>query len=218
MRLYTVGHSIRPLPEFLGILRAHGIKRLIDVRTVPRSRRQPHFTREALAASLEAAGVTYEHAPDLGGLRSPDPASLNGGLDHPQLRAYADHMRTPEFDRALNAALEHAAREPTAVMCAEADWRRCHRQLLADAATVSGAEVIHLLGRDRIERHRMHAAAHRGRTRTLPARTAAHPRSVRAWSQSAPLHRSRGGRGRNVARPSRDTIPRSIIGDPRSLR
>src|SRR5262245_3992117 len=171
MRLYTVGHSIRSISEFLGILRAYGIRRLVDVRTVPRSRRHPHFTREALASSLEAAGIAYEHAPDLGGLRRPDPASLNGGLDHPQLRAYADHMRTAEFDRALNVLLEHAAREPTAVMCAEADWRRCHRQLLADAATVCGAEVIHLLGRDRVERHHMHPAARieEGRVRYPPA-------------------------------------------------
>ena len=164
MRLYTVGHSIRSLPEFLAILRDSGIRRLVDVRTVPRSKRQPHFTREALAASLEAAGIAYEHAPDLGGLRRPDPASLNSGLHDPGLRAYADHMRTPAFARALAALLERATREPVAVMCAEADWRRCHRQLLADAATVRGAEVVHLLGRDRLGRarsevHRLHPAA-----------------------------------------------------------
>ena len=170
MRLYTVGHSIRPLPEFLAILRAAGIRRLVDVRTVPRSRRQPHFNRDALAESLAGFGVTYEHAPDLGGLRRPDPASLNGGLADPGLRAYADHMRTPAFDRALSALLEHAQRERAAVMCAEADWRRCHRQLLADAATVKGAEVVHLLGRERTERHVLNPAARieEGRVRYPP--------------------------------------------------
>ena len=171
MRLYTVGHSIRSLGELLAVLRAHGIRRLVDVRTVPRSRRHPHFDREALAKSLDAAGIAYEHAAELGGLRRPDPASLNGGLANPSLRAYADHMRTAAFDRALAGVLERAARERTVVMCAELDWKRCHRQLLADAAVVSGAEVVHLLDRDRVERHRMHPAARveGGRVRYPPA-------------------------------------------------
>ena len=170
MRLYTVGHSVRPISEFLAILRTRGIRRLVDVRTVPRSKRQPQFVRETLAASLDGAGIAYEHAPQLGGLRKPDPASLNGGLRHPGLRAYADHMRTPEFERALNTLLEHAARERTAVMCAEADWRRCHRQLLADAASVRGVQVVHLLGRDRFELHQLHPAARieEGRVRYPP--------------------------------------------------
>lgn len=120
------------------------MRRLVDVRTVPRSRRHPQFARGALAASLPERGIEYAHERALGGFRRPLPDSANTGWEHPAFRGYADHMASAEFAEAL-ARLERAAAErPTTVMCAEAQWWRCHRRLIADALVVRGWRVVHL--------------------------------------------------------------------------
>jgi uncharacterized protein (DUF488 family) len=119
-----------------------------DVRRFPGSRRLPQFNLEALAATLPAAGLAYRHLPALGGRRSRHPGSPNGGWENPSFQGYADHMATDEFARGL-AELEGLARAaPTAMMCAEAPWWRCHRRLVADALLVRGWEVVHLGLRD----------------------------------------------------------------------
>ena len=141
---YTIGHSTRSAAEVVALLREANVRLVADVRAFPSSRRYPQFNRGALAAWLGEAGVRYVHMPALGGRRTPAPDSPNGGWHERAFRGYADHMAAPEFQRALEE-LEGAAREtPTAIMCAEAVWWRCHRRLIADALVVRGWRVEHL--------------------------------------------------------------------------
>lgn len=141
----TIGHSTRTAGEFLSLLRAHAVTGLADVRTVPRSRRHPHFSRESLSGFLPAHGIAYEHLPGLGGLRTPRPDSPNGGWRHEAFRGYADHMQTQEFGDALTALISFAEGRLVAIMCAEAKWWQCHRRLIADALVARGIEVRHIL-------------------------------------------------------------------------
>lgn len=134
----TVGHSTRPIEEFVELLRAHGVKRVVDVRTVPRSRRNPQFDKDALPRSLRVAGIGYTHMGALGGLRKARPDSVNTGWRNASFRGYADYMQTPEFARALEELIALAREERVAVMCAEAVPWRCHRSLIADALLVRG--------------------------------------------------------------------------------
>ena len=153
-RLLTLGHGTASAEEQVALLERAGAERLVDVRTAPGSRRHPHVRREAMAGWLGAAGVAYRWEPELGGFRRPDPASVNQVLRHPAFRGYADYMRGPRFWTALDRLLAEAA-APTAAMCSETLWWRCHRRLLADAAVlVRGAEVLHLDHRGRLEPHR----------------------------------------------------------------
>lgn len=143
--IFTVGHSTHPADVFIGLLKQHGIERLADIRTVPRSRRHPQFNTDTLALLLERHGIVYRHFPELGGLRKPKPDSVNTGWRHPSFRGYADHMQTPEFARGVQELLQFSADAATTVMCAEAVWWQCHRQLLADALVVRGVAVWHLI-------------------------------------------------------------------------
>lgn len=144
-RIFTIGHSIRPADEFLALLTAHGITGLADVRTVPKSRRHPHFSGDALAASLPQSRIEYRHFGSLGGLRKPRRDSPNGGWRHEGFRGYADHMQTREFREALEELMAFGATHVVAVMCAEAKWWQCHRQLIADALVVGGVDVFHIM-------------------------------------------------------------------------
>lgn len=142
--IYTVGHSTRSAEELLALLEEGGVRLLADVRAFPSSRRHPQFNRGALAEWLPKAGIEYLHLPGLGGRRTPAPDSPNTGWRELAFRGYADHMRSEEFGTAL-AELEGAGRgAPTAIMCAEAVWWRCHRRLIADALLVRGWRVEHL--------------------------------------------------------------------------
>lgn len=114
------------------------------MRTVPRSRRNPQFAREALERSLPGRGIEYIHAPALGGFRRPAPGSVNRGWEHPAFQGYADYMQSAEFAAALDRLAGLAAESPTAIMCAEAQWWRCHRRLISDALLVRGWSVLHL--------------------------------------------------------------------------
>jgi len=156
MLIHTIGHSTRSLADFLGLLRAHEVTQIGDVRTVPKSRRHPHFSREALERSLPEAGVAYRHFAALGGLRKPRKDSRNIGWRHEGFRGYADYMETPEFDRALDDLLAWAdAADPrrSAIMCAEAVWWRCHRQLIADALVARGIETRHIVSTGQAKPH-----------------------------------------------------------------
>ncbi len=159
MVLFTVGHSTRSADELLELLRAHGVQRVVDVRMVPRSRRNPQFESSVLRASLAAGGIAYEHLRALGGLRRPRPDSRNTAWRNDGFRGFADHMETPDFARALDQLLALAAERPTAVLCAEAVPWRCHRSLIADAATVRGVEVHHLLSVSDARPHRLTPSA-----------------------------------------------------------
>ena len=153
--LFTIGHSTHPADVFAGLLQQHGIERLADVRTVPKSARNPQFNREALDAYLNARGIRYRHFPALGGLRKPRRDSTNTAWRHPSFRGYADHMETPAFQQGLDALLEFAQGKPTVVMCAEAVWWRCHRQLIADALLARGVPVRHILATGETKPHRL---------------------------------------------------------------
>src|SRR5690606_25733807 len=125
-RIWTIGHSTLDLETFVARLRAHGIALLADVRSYPSSRRYPHFTRDALAASLAAAGIGYVHLPGLGGRRTPRPDSVNTAWRNPGFRGYADYMQGEAFAAAMADLMARARAQPTAIMCAEAPWWRCH--------------------------------------------------------------------------------------------
>jgi len=120
------------------------VRRLVDVRSVPRSRRNPQFEGTALARSLGERGIEYRHESALGGFRRPQPDSPNRGWQHPAFQGYADYMRSPEFGQALERLIAQASELPTCIMCAEAQWWRCHRRLVSDALLIRGWEVLHL--------------------------------------------------------------------------
>ena len=129
----TIGHSTHPLDEFVGLLRAHGVTRVVDVRTVPRSFHNPQFNKASLPRSLKKAGLGYVHMPGLGGLRHAKRDSINMGWRNASFRGYADYMQTPEFEESLNELIQLANQDRIALMCAEAVPWRCHRSLIADA-------------------------------------------------------------------------------------
>jgi len=137
----TVGHSTRTIDDFLAILAAHGVQRLVDVRTIPKSRRVPQFNSDALAASLRKHAVEYVHMKSLGGLRHAKKDSVNLGWRNASFRGYADYMGTAEFRDALSRLLDLAREKRTVIMCAEAVPWRCHRSLIGDALLLRGADV-----------------------------------------------------------------------------
>ena len=171
----TIGHSTRPLQEFLELLQAHAVSRLVDVRTVPRSRYNPQFNRDSLPEALGKAGITYVHTPELGGLRHPRADSQNAGWRNASFRGFADYMQTPEFAAALEALMESAREEQIALMCAEALPWRCHRSLIADAFTVHGVSVEHIMSKTARQTHALTPWAEVRRKRlTYPAQTGRH--------------------------------------------
>ncbi len=166
----TIGHSNRPLGEFLDLLRAHGVMRLIDIRTVPRSRANPQFGRERLPASLKEAGIGYEHWAALGGLRRTSADSPNKGWRNLSFRGYADHMQTAEFRDAVEELIRRAGRERIVLMCAEAVPWRCHRSLVADALLVRGIKCEDIRTTTKRMPHRLTPFARvRGTRVTYPA-------------------------------------------------
>jgi uncharacterized protein (DUF488 family) len=153
--VFTIGHSTRTIEQFIQILRTHGVKRVIDVRTIPRSRHNPQFNRESLAESLRAPGIAYTHLKKLGGLRHPTKDSINLGWRNSGFRGFADYMLTPEFEAALDRAVRLAKTKPCALMCAEAVPWRCHRSLIADALTVRKIPVKHIVSATRAQPHKI---------------------------------------------------------------
>src|ERR1043166_2136277 len=139
--MFTIGHSNRPLTELIDLLKAHGVTRLVDIRTVPRSRHNAQFNREALPGPLAAAGIEYSHMPGLGGLRHPRKDSRNTGWRNLSFRGYADYMETPEFAENLDALMRVEDLGRLAIMCAESVPWQCHRSLVADALTAHGLPV-----------------------------------------------------------------------------
>jgi len=153
--IYTIGHSTRELAEFLGLLAAHRVTQVVDVRRYPASRRHPQFARDALAAALDETGIRYHHEPDLGGRRAARRDSANTAWRSAGFRGYADYMETPEFEDALARLRDLARVGPTAILCAEAVPWRCHRQLIADALVARGEDVVHIFGATRVDPHHL---------------------------------------------------------------
>lgn len=151
--ILTVGHSTRTWKVFLELLRAHDVKRIVDVRTIPRSRHNPQFDRKTLARKLGAAGIGYVHLGKLGGLRHARPDSRNTGWRNASFRGFADYMQTPEFEAGLARLMKLARQKRSALMCAEAVPWRCHRSLIADALTVRGFRVADIMNKERARVH-----------------------------------------------------------------
>lgn len=174
-RFFTIGHSTRTIDEFANLLVGAGVRRIVDVRTVPRSRTNPQFNADALPATLATLEIGYEHVSALGGLRKRSrevPVELNAFWQNDSFHNYADHAMGGEFQKALTALREHGRHTPCAVMCAEAVWWRCHRRIIADHLIAAGETVCHIMERGRIEPARLTAAAkiEAGDVLTYPAR------------------------------------------------
>ena len=149
----TIGHSTRPLEEFIDLLKAHSVTSLIDVRSVPRSRHNPQFNGDTLPTALELTGIRYAHATGLGGFRRASSKSLNMGWRNASFRGYADYMQTAEFAENLAGLMKLATHERVALMCAEAVPWRCHRSLIADALLVHGIHVEEIISKIRLQAH-----------------------------------------------------------------
>lgn len=158
--IYAIGHSTRSFEDLVKLLQAHNIQILADIRTVAKSRLHPHFAGESLAQTLPALNIRYVHLKDLGGLRRPKPDSINLGWDNSGFRGYADYMQTPEFEAALSGLLALADEGRVAIMCAEGNPFRCHRQLTADALTARGVPVYHIVSRKTAREHVLNPRAH----------------------------------------------------------
>jgi uncharacterized protein (DUF488 family) len=158
--ILTIGHSTRPIEEFLAILRTHEVEQLVDVRAFPTSRRHPQFNRESLAHTLADAGIEYLHMPELGGRRHARPDSINTAWKNESFRGYADYMQTSAFSAALDTLIAAAERRRTAIMCAEAVPWQCHRSLISDALTARANQVEHILNAGSRKRHAITAFAH----------------------------------------------------------
>jgi uncharacterized protein (DUF488 family) len=163
----TIGHSNKPLQEFLQLLQAYGVTLIMDVRKMPGSRRNPQFGRDTLPQALQQAGIDYVHMPGLGGLRRRRPDSPNSGWKNASFQGYADYMLTPEFEKSLQELLERARGEQVALMCAESVPWRCHRSLIADALSVRGVAVEHILGISRKQPHALRTWARVQGTRII---------------------------------------------------
>lgn len=171
MVVWTIGHSTHGDETFAALLLSHDIEQVADVRTVPRSRRHPHFHSDVLARSLPAHGVGYEHLPRLGGWRSAQPDSPNGAWRNVSFRGYADYAMSDEFAAGLAQLRELAATRRTAMMCSEALWWRCHRRLIADRLVVGGDRACHIGSDGRASAHELTSFAVVGADRqiTYPA-------------------------------------------------
>ena len=157
--LWTVGHSTRSWEEFVALLAAAQIEAIADVRRFPASRRHPQFSGEAMADALPRDGIAYLPFPQLGGRREARKDSPNSAWRHPAFRGYADYMQTPAWHAARDRLAEVAAKQRTAILCAEAVWWQCRRQLIADDFKANGWEVIHLMANGRSEPHPYSSAA-----------------------------------------------------------
>jgi uncharacterized protein (DUF488 family) len=155
MTVWTIGHSTHSFEAFVRLLAMHDISLLADIRTVPKSRRHPHFNAQALAQSLPGHGVTYVELPRLGGWRRAAPDSPNGAWRNLSFRGYADYAMGDDFAEGLAQLRELAAAQATAMMCAEALWWRCHRRLVADRLVLAGDTVCHIGADARTSAHQL---------------------------------------------------------------
>jgi len=157
-QLLSVGHGTMSREALAELLTGAGVELVVDVRSVPGSRRHPQFGRSELEEWLPAAGLCYRWEPSLGGFRRPEANSRNVVLRHPSFRGYADYMASDRFGHALASVLQEASAQVLTLMCAETLWWRCHRRLIADAATLCfHAEVRHLGHDGRLSPHRLTA-------------------------------------------------------------
>jgi uncharacterized protein (DUF488 family) len=153
--MLTIGHSTRPAEEIITLLQEHDVRRVVDVRTVPRSRHNPQFNRDSFPELLAQENIRYAHMPGLGGLRHPRTDSPNRGWLNDSFRGFADYMQTIEFAQNIDKLMELGRRERVALMCAEAVPWRCHRSLIADALLARGVRVLHIIGKAKLIVHEL---------------------------------------------------------------
>ena len=151
--ILTIGHSTRPIDEFLDLLTAHEVEQVADVRTIPKSQRNPQFNSEDLRRALRGRHIRYVHLPKLGGLRHPRRDSINTGWRNASFRGYADYMQTPDFEGSLKELTDLSSKHRTAIMCAEAVPWRCHRSLIADVLLARGVPVEHIVSKSSSKAH-----------------------------------------------------------------
>ncbi|MBS0198003.1 MAG: DUF488 domain-containing protein [Planctomycetes bacterium] len=159
LTIWTIGHSTRPIGEFIDLLRAHHIALLADVRSHPGSRKFPQFNQMQLAAAVEADGIGYAHFPELGGRRKARADSPNSAWRNASFRGYADYMQTKPFRDGIDRLLGAARARRTAIMCSEAVWWRCHRSMIADDLKSMGVLVLHILSPTKVQEHPYTSAA-----------------------------------------------------------
>lgn len=155
MKIFTIGHSTRPVEEFVDLLKNNGIKRLVDIRSIPRSRRNPQYEQTALEKTLPENGVEYIYMKELGGLRPKAKESVNEGWRNTSFRNYADYMQTEEFQLAVDKLVGLAKEKTTAIMCAEAVPWRCHRSLVSDALIIRGVKVMDIMSLSTVTPHKL---------------------------------------------------------------
>jgi uncharacterized protein (DUF488 family) len=151
--IWTIGHSTRSLDEFLELLKPFNVMQVVDIRNYPGSKRYPHFNKEALELSLLQNGIDYIHLKDLGGRRSPKPASINTAWKNSAFRGYADYMETDNFKNAIKQLESIATKKHTVYMCSEAVWWSCHRALVSDYLKIRGWEVWHIMAINKATEH-----------------------------------------------------------------
>ena len=168
--VYTIGHSTRPIGDFIHLLYIHDIAVVADVRTIPKSRHNPQYNEDSLRESLNAQGIQYVWMKGLGGLRHTVHDSVNMAWKNASFRGFADYMQTPEFTENLEALISLAAESQTAIMCAEAVPWRCHRSLIGDALLIRGIAVEDIISERSCEPHKLTPFAKvNGTTITYPA-------------------------------------------------
>lgn len=155
MKIYTIGHSTHPVDIFVNILKAYGIKQLVDIRTIPRSRHNPQYEMHALRDALGRHGIEYLWLEGLGGLRHTTGDSVNSAWRNKSFRGYADYMQTQDFTQALDELIQLAKNDTTAIMCAEAVPWRCHRSLVGDALLIREVEVVDILSEKSSQPHKI---------------------------------------------------------------
>jgi uncharacterized protein (DUF488 family) len=171
--VYTIGHSNRPIDDFIELLEENGIELLVDVRTVPRSRVNPQFNKDELPGTLKRCGIDYLHMPSLGGLRNHlkgAPASHNTAWENASFRNYADYAETEAFREGLEELIAHARKQRTCYMCSEAVWWRCHRRIITDYMLARGMKVLHIMAPGKVTEAEMNenAVLHEDGTITYP--------------------------------------------------
>ncbi len=153
--VYTIGHSTHPIDEFIRILAAFEIEKVVDVRTIPKSRHNPQFNEDELRKQLFEHAIEYVRLAGLGGLRHPTPESVNTAWKNASFRGFADYMQTPEFASALDELIDISAEKRIVIMCAEAVPWRCHRSLIGDALVIRKIEVEDIFSENSSKPHRL---------------------------------------------------------------
>ncbi|MBK6880565.1 MAG: DUF488 domain-containing protein [Elusimicrobia bacterium] len=204
--IFTLGHSTRSLDELVKILRAYGVRRLVDVRTIPRSRHNPQFNKETLGKFLRNRRINYRHMKSLGGLRHARVDSVNQGFRNKSFRGYADYMQTPAFEAGIRKLLDLAAKKPTVIVCAEAVPWRCHRSLIADALTIRNVHVVNIFSETNSRPHALTSFAKvKSKIITYPPN-----RETRRFAAGLPMNRVPTSKASGTTGARSSSVPRTM--------